>query len=229
MIWLFDIDGTLIRSGGAGGMAMSFALQEVFGAAPHTKGVSFSGRTDYAITKDLFELHQIPFERENVNDFYECYLQRLPQTLCQCSGEVLPGVLDWIRKIDEAGCHLGLITGNMQAAAKMKLDHFQLTHHFSFGGYGDSLLNRNDVAAAAVNSATKHLRNGGSETKVLQTWVIGDTPHDISCARSQSLNSIGVATGSHSLDTLSQCQPQYALASLRDTQLLDKLLKCSDL
>lgn len=233
MIWLFDIDGTLIQSGGAGSLAMGEALSHAFGAPKDTSGVSFSGRTDYAITRDLFEVHGIPVSSETMQVFWGAYLERLPKALSQCEGAVLPGALDWIRHIAaDVKCSVGIVTGNMKAAAEIKLRHFGLAQYFDFGGYGDSSPDRNDVAAAAVADARRYLQetakpNASSNVPNSKIWVIGDTPFDISCARSQSLRVIGVATGGFSIEELSGHSPDITLPSLADKSVLVDLLNTS--
>lgn len=222
MIWLFDIDGTLIRAGGAGSLAMSRALETEFEVQPRME-VTFSGRTDYAITKDLFSLHEVRFTPANVSHFYASYLQQLPRALRECDGHILPGVTRWLEKLATANCSLGLLTGNMEAAAQIKLAHFGLARHFSFGGYGDKLLSRNDVAASALADAQLFLADKFAASR-RSTWVIGDTPHDIACARSQNANAIGVATGSHSIEELSSCKPNLSLKSLHDIRIVETLI-----
>lgn len=228
MIWLFDIDGTLIRAGGAGSLAMSQALANEFDVPPETTGVSFSGRTDYAITQDLFRLHNISFTDSTVGAFYAAYLKLLPGALQKCDGIVLPGAVEWLEHLSEqADCSLGIITGNMKAAADIKLQHFGLAQHFRFGGYGDSSLNRDDVAAVAVAGAKTYLslRNDGkNRLNASDVWVVGDTPFDISCARSQSLRVIGVATGGFTAEELRQHKPDLTLPNLENISVLFDLL-----
>lgn len=224
--WLFDIDGTLIRAGGAGSLAMSRALSEVFRvgeAGGNLKNVTFAGRTDRAITLDIFAVHDIEASESNVTAFYECYLNHLPISLEQCDGEVLPGVLSLIGDLEAAGRTVGLITGNMEPAARIKLRHFGLDHHFAFGGFGGDHQDRDDVAAMAVSKA-KQRQLEQRVSKPFSGVVIGDTPNDVSCARSQGLDVIAVATGSYSLEELRACDPDLYAQDLVALRTNDELL-----
>lgn len=221
MIWLFDIDGTLIHAGGAGSQAMAQALSHEFGVETDLRDIAFAGRTDFAITTDLFLAHQVEFTSQNVNAFYTAYLQQLPQALATRDGLILPGVIRWLDYLtDQPECFLGLLTGNMKAAAKLKLQHFELWHYFDFGAYGDHHLHRNDVSADAVSAAAVHTRNDVNPQHV---WAVGDTPSDIECARSQGAKSIAVATGSHSQEQLMAYEPDVLLADLSDDSLLRRV------
>ena len=143
--------------------------------------------------------HGIGFKVSNIAAFYGAYLQRLPAALGDCKGHILPGAHSWLERLHRhPACSLGLLTGNMQAAAKIKLEYFGLWEYFEFGGFGDKHMNRNDVALQAVTAA-RALRNDATHH---QMWAIGDTPHDITCARSQGLNVIAVATGGYSVEQL---------------------------
>lgn len=213
LILLFDIDGTLIRAGGAGSRAMSRAISETFGVRGSTSGIAFSGRTDLAITRDLFAMHQIAFTQENVGKFYSAYLEHLPSALESGNGEVLSGVRECLELFSAHGeSRIGLLTGNMRAAAFLKLAHFGLQDFFDFGGYGDDQLHRKDVAAAAISAAHAH----PSVSEVTRIWTIGDTPHDIACARSQQISVVAVATGSHNREELARHNPDDLLANLSD-------------
>lgn len=223
MIWLFDIDGTLIRSGGAGGNAMAEALHAQFGVPAETRGVAFSGRTDQAIITDLLHAHGLDTSAETHRDFRNAYLQRLPQALHTSEGCVLDGVTDLLLRIQRRPHHsLGLLTGNMQDAADAKLGHFGLRQYFGFGGYGDTHADRNLVAADAVQRARQIL---GRDVDPQEIWVIGDTPRDIECARSQSLKVLAVATGGYEADELRSHAPDLLLDSLTHCEELDRLLQ----
>ena len=210
---LFDIDGTLIRSGGAGSVAMASALSEQFDVAGHTDGISFSGRTDLAITHDLFAKFGIPATPDNVSAFYNAYLAELQVALTKREGVVLPGVRKLLDELKQhPACSLGLLTGNMKDAAKIKLNHFELWEYFDFGGYGDATLHRSEVARDAVDSA----QTSNVTIDRNRTWTIGDTPNDIHCARAEEIRVMGVATGQHSVDELAAHKPDALMADLED-------------
>ena len=222
-IWLFDIDGTLVETGGAGHRAMIETMSVEFGTSGNSPSVPFSGRTDRSITADLMAVHAIKDTEENVQRFQRSYLDRLPGSLRRHSGRVLPGVSQWLLVISQHPlAQLGLLTGNLAEAARHKLEYYQLWDFFPFGGFGDCHIDRDDVAVAALAAAEAHLQRPVDQCEV---WVVGDTPRDISCARAIGAKVIAVATGIHPLAELSQSQPDLLLADLSDVSpLLDVLI-----
>ncbi len=218
---LFDIDGTLINTGGAGGAALTACFCDEFEIA-EPASVAFSGRTDRAIATNLFEVHDIEDSDENWHRLRSGYLARLSDELPARSGHVLPGVkelLERVRRIEHVA--VGLLTGNILTGAQMKLDHYGLFSHFAFGGYGDVHRNRDDVARAAVEAARTHL---GDQFREDQVWVIGDTPHDITCARAISARVLAVATGIHPSEELAAALPDEVREDLSETDQIHRLL-----
>jgi phosphoglycolate phosphatase len=222
-ILLFDIDGTLIDSGGAGKLAMETAAIE-FGIAQVTAVVPYAGRTDMAIISDLLRFHGADASVDEIQRFLKTYLSHLPQSLTQRSGRILPGV----RKLLEAlvvrqDVLLGLLTGNVAEGAQRKLRFFQLDHFFRCGGFADGLVDRNDVARFAHSQASQHLGEtlGTDPDANHEVWVIGDTPHDVTCGRHIGAKVLAVATGSHSVEQLQAAKPDHVVADLADlTQIL---------
>lgn len=211
-VCLFDIDGTLIASGGAGKVALEAALNEEFGITRVIDKLQLSGRTDRAIVADLFRLHVIDDTPENHERLRIAYLRHLPRYLH--AGRVLPGIAELLAHLD--GCAevaVGLLTGNVRAGAKVKLGFFGLYDYFAFGGYGDHHLDRDDVAREALTEARRRL-NGTVQPECI--WVVGDTPLDIRCARSIGARAVAVATGWHSLAELAEHRPDLLLADLSD-------------
>ncbi len=213
---LFDIDGTLVSSGGAGKAAMERALQ-VFGAAAHSGDVPYSGRTDRAIGRDLFRLHTVAETPENWQTFLNAYLGHLPHCLATHPGRILPGIaalLERLTALDHVT--LGLLTGNIREGARLKLGHFRLYQHFAFGGFGDAHFERDDVAREALAFAQRHL---GVDV-IEDVWVIGDTPLDIRCARAIGARVAAVATGWHSRAELAAARPDLLVDDFSDAQAL---------
>jgi phosphoglycolate phosphatase len=212
-ILLFDIDGTLIDSGGAGKLAMETAAIE-FGIAQVTAVVPYAGRTDMAIISDLLRFHGADASVDEIQRFLKTYLSHLPQSLTQRSGRILPGV----RKLLEAlvvrqDVLLGLLTGNVAEGAQRKLRFFQLDHFFRCGGFADGLVDRNDVARFAHSQASQHL----GET----LGTDPDANHDVTCGRHIGAKVLAVATGSHSVEQLQAAKPDHVVADLADlTQIL---------
>lgn len=217
---LFDIDGTLLRSGGAGKAAMEASLVEEFGLPRVRVQVPFSGRTDRAISRDLLSLHDIEPRDEHITRLLRGYLHRLPVCLRNFNGTVLPGVcelLDALESTEEIG--VGLLTGNIREGARLKLEHFAIFHYFSFGAFGDEHLDRDDVARAAWHEVVQRAPDCRPE----DVWIIGDTPLDVRCARAIGARVVAVATGWHSADELRRSEPDLLLPNLTD---VDCLLRC---
>jgi phosphoglycolate phosphatase-like HAD superfamily hydrolase len=217
-IVLFDIDGTLISSGGAGKAALEKALAEEFGVTHVIEKLQLSGRTDRAIIADLFRLHALDDTPENHHRLIAGYLRHLPESLASRGGRVLPGIavlLEQLRRRDDVA--LGLLTGNVRAGAKVKLGHFGLYDYFAFGGFGDYHLDRDEVAREALAEIEGRFNGRHSPQRI---WVIGDTPLDIRCARAIGARAVAVATGWHSKEELTAHGPDLFLTDLKDAEPL---------
>jgi phosphoglycolate phosphatase-like HAD superfamily hydrolase len=213
-ILLFDIDGTLVRTGGAGKAAMETALRAAFGVPEVRDGVPYSGRTDGAIARDLLAAHGLDPSPANVRRLQDAYLERLPAALGRRPGEVCPGVIGLLPLLaGRRDVVLGLLTGNVRAGARAKLGHFGLWDYFPCGGFGDGHHDRDDVARSAVADVRRHL---GREVDPADVWVIGDTPLDVKCARAVGAKAVAVATGWHPCHELRACEPDLFLDDLSD-------------
>ena len=219
-IVLWDIDGTLIRSGGAGKLAMETALRSVFGLRDILDTVPYSGRTDVAIGRDLLAVHGLPASDDNQHLLREAYLRELPVALKSAGGTVLPGILALLERFHRReGIVQGLLTGNVRRGAKTKLEHFGLWDFFRLGGFGDGHSDRDDVARSAIAAVKQHVGSVNPD----EVWIIGDTPLDVKCARAVGAKAIAVATGWVSLEELKRCEPDYAFADLSDVPALLQL------
>jgi phosphoglycolate phosphatase-like HAD superfamily hydrolase len=214
-VLLFDIDGTLLRSGRSGKAAMDAALRNAFGVAHINDVVPFSGRTDRAISRDLLAAHNLPVTLENERRLTATYLELLPQALAEGAGHICPGVEAILEETRKAsGVLLGLLTGNVREGARRKLGHFGLWDYFpAGGGFGDDHYERDDVARSAMLELAKHHRREHHGDEI---WVIGDTPLDVSCAKAIGARSVAVATGWHSLDELAACKPDAVFSDLTE-------------
>jgi phosphoglycolate phosphatase-like HAD superfamily hydrolase len=213
-ICLFDIDGTLLSSGGAGKAAMEAALESAFAVPRNSGGVPYSGRTDRAITQDLFQFHGIQWSKANWQRFLASYLDHLPNCLASHQGQVMPGIAELLESISvRERFALGLLTGNVREGARLKLDHYGLFDYFAFGGFGDHHLDRDDVAHEAL-AIIRAQFNGSDDIQSI--WVIGDTPLDIRCARAIGAKAIAVATGSHSFEELAAENPDLLVSDFSD-------------
>ncbi|OWK43115.1 HAD family hydrolase [Fimbriiglobus ruber] len=215
---LFDIDGTLVRTGGAGKAAMEAALSEEFGVAISAEEVPYSGRTDRAIGRDLLTAHAIDPSPANQLRLTNGYLTRLPKYLNEHDGTICPGIGHLLEKLqDRDDVLLGLLTGNVRAGARHKLGHYGLWEFFTLGGFGDDHYERDDVARAALTAVEAHRAGPVDPADV---WVIGDTPLDVRCARAIGAKAVAVATGWHTLDVLEATHPDFALADLSEPREL---------
>ena len=221
-VCLFDIDGTLIHTRGAGLAALRAGLREAFGIEEPTDRVLVHGRTDRGITRDLFRFHGIDDLPAHWERFRAAYLRVLPESLASRAGTVLPGVAELLERLSARDdVRLGLLTGNTRHGARIKLAHYRLDHHFDFGAFGDEHLERDDVAREALAAATSRL-NG--QIDLARVWVIGDTPTDVTCGRAIGARTLAVCTGNHSAEELSVARPDCLAADFSDPQVLLELL-----
>lgn len=214
-IILFDIDGTLLHSGGAGQAGIERALEIAFGITAPTDGIPTAGRTDRAIGADLIRFHQLEESDRPHDRLVKAYLQVLPSELANRRGRVYPGVRELLDRLHARNdVRLGLLTGNYREAAWLKLRHYALDHYFQFGGYGDEHADRDEVARQALAAAEEQATQPIDREKL---WVIGDTPADVRCGRAIGARVIAVATGIYSLEELAAAQPDHLFRDFADT------------
>lgn len=219
-IILFDIDGTLILTGGAGRAALDAALEDAF-AMSVQHDVPVNGRTDRGIARDLFRLHGIDDTAANWDRFRAAYLRRLADNMPRRAGRVLAGVIELLSLLAaRSDVAIGLLTGNVREGARIKLEHFRLHGRFAFGGFGDVHCDRNDVAREALAAAECHV----GEPRLDRTWVVGDTPFDVRCARAIGARAAAVATGGLSAEALAAESPDLLLSDLSDAALVYRRL-----
>jgi phosphoglycolate phosphatase len=215
---LFDIDGTLVRTGGAGMKAFARAFDEQFGMADGTERLKFAGRTDVSLVREFFSHNRIEPSQSNFDRFFASYIHWLEKLILECNGEVCPGVKETIAVLESAPrpVGVGLLTGNIRRGAEIKLTHYKLWHEFKFGGFADDHEERDCIAEIAARRGGEHLKEplGGD-----QVLVIGDTPLDIRCARAIGAKVLAVATGGAPLDELERHEPDWAAADLNGVDL----------
>ena len=156
---LFDIDSTLLRTQGAGRAAFAETFRAEFDIERFEGTISFAGRSDRAIVREVLAQHGIEDEPGTWQRFLQGYLQRLRRTLGARRGGLLPGVLPLLRAIRErSDIAMGIVTGNVAAGARLKLEHYGIDSYFDFGGYGDHHTDRGGIAADALDAADAFLR-----------------------------------------------------------------------
>jgi len=216
---LFDIDGTLVLTGRAGVRAMTSAFHILWGVADAFAGIAMGGRTDSSLVSQALDRAGVPDTATHHARFRDAYLARLAEEIEQ-PGTGVKGVMPGVRSLLDAArahpqLHLALLTGNYRDAAAIKLRHFGLWDYFAFGAYSDDAADRNQLVPIARARAAGH---GVPEPARARVVVIGDTPHDVTCARAGGARSIGVATGGHSRDELARAGADVALDDLSDTE-----------
>ena len=222
---LFDIDGTLLLSGRAGMRAMTRAFQQAFAISDAFAGESFGGRTDsYLVSKALAQAG-LPDSEENHHRFRDTYLPLLAEEILQ-PGQGHKGLMPGARELLEAleaydHLHLALLTGNYREAAEIKLQHFEIWDFFEWGAFSDDHHDRNELVPIAKSRAETYDIPVEAIDRVI---VIGDTPHDIECARVAGAKSVAVATGGYTMQQLKDAGADEVLKDLSDTGKVTSLL-----
>jgi phosphoglycolate phosphatase len=210
---LFDIDGTLVHTGGAGIKAFSRVFATEFNVGIGGERVKFAGRTDVSLVREFFNLYQIQPTPENFQRFFERYVFWLDYILAHSETEACPGIVKFIHDLRSlpSSPRLGLLTGNIRLGAEIKLRHFGLWEYFEIGGFADDHEDRDQIAATAHRRAARLLQKPLDGSEVL---VIGDTPLDIRCARAIGAKILAVATGGATLEELVKHKPDWAVRDL---------------
>lgn len=210
---LFDIDGTILVTGGAGGVAWQRAFEELHGAEANVAEHTDAGMTDPEIAAIIFrEVIGREGTQEERSKAIGCYLKHLPDAVAESDGyRVMPGVEELLPRLIEDGVLLGLVTGNIEAAAHIKLARARLNRFFSFGGYGSDSADRTEVTRAALSRGG--LVSGGTLADGA-CIAIGDTPRDVGAGHGAGIEVVGVATGSFSVEQLREAGADWALSSV---------------
>lgn len=210
---LFDIDGTLLHTGGAGRKAFRHAFETAFGVPNATEGVEFAGRTDTSLVRELFAKHRMEHTPEGARCFFDAYYFWLDHILEAQPGNHCPFIWEFLDDLKslESPPAIGLLTGNVRLGAEIKLRHYELWEEFCTGGFGDDHEDRNQIAHVAKGRGIQLL---GEPLEGDQIVVVGDTPFDIACAKAINARSLAVATGSSSVTELTAHQPTWAVESL---------------
>jgi phosphoglycolate phosphatase len=213
---LFDIDGTLIHSGGAGVHALKSAFKERFGIDDDLGNIEIAGMTDSGIVVSILKKHKIPPTTENVSAFLDSYVHFLSSELPRRKGKLLPGVLELLQRLkSRPHLLLALLTGNVSRGAQLKLEHYGVWHFFEFGAFADDHQDRNRLGPfARARAKEKH----GREFAASEIDVIGDTPRDIACGKALGARTIAVATGTWSRDELGKYEPDFLIDDLSNVE-----------
>ena len=213
---LFDVDGTLIHSKGAGVKAFERAFASEFHVSHGTDSLKFAGRTDPSIVRDFFQQQNIEPTPDNFQRFFDNYVFWLDYMMRKTEGGICAGIWNFIHGLESLPHPpiLGLLTGNIRLGAEIKLRHFYLWDHFSMGAFGNDHEDRNRLAMIALKLA-RQLSNSNLDSG--QVVVVGDTPLDIECAKAIQAKCLAVATGGATLEELKSHQPTWAVPDLLQT------------
>lgn len=219
---LWDIDGTLITTQRAGRRALTRTLKVIFSIDSDLTFLDMAGRTDPYIIQQIFKQFGLTMTEKATHDFFDAYFVLLAEELKNGTGGAHPGILNVLEMARQrADIAQGLLTGNLEQGAKVKLVPYDLWKFFEFGAYGNDGATRNDLGPQALKRATKlH----GVEFAPHNVFVIGDTPHDVACGKAIGAKTIAVATGGATLEELQSCGPTAALADLSDAAAFFRII-----
>ena len=222
---LWDIDGTLLASAGAGLRALVVALRQEFGVEGTLDDIDWSGRTDRFIVRQILTKYGLPADEPTFARYLAAYVAALPAEMTRAGSRVLPGVTALVERADRsAEVTQGLLTGNIRTGAETKLGHHDLWRFFAFGAFANDSEFRNELGPHALRRATAHT---GHAFDPGQVWIIGDTPHDIACGKIIGARTLALATGHHPLDELAAHQPTALRPDLSEVDDIWRLLTAS--
>ncbi|MGK7895011.1 MAG: HAD family hydrolase [Xenococcus sp. (in: cyanobacteria)] len=210
-VLFWDIDGTLLTTGRAGIFALEDAASEVIGTPVDLSNLKTAGMTDREIATEILLLYQVAPEPLKVQRLLQLYGKYLPASLPRKQGAVLKGVREILDCLQQRTDTISLLlTGNIEAGAKAKLSYYGLHSYFTDGSFADDAEDRNAIAHQALAIARCKVGQVPPE----KTYVIGDTPRDISCGKSIQARVVAVASGSYSVEELETHQPWWTVSSL---------------
>jgi len=213
---LFDIDGTLVDMRGAGRKSFVRALKPVFGWDDDIAYVDFAGNTDLSVLLQVAAHHGVKLSPQEQKRFFAQLPVELKQTVAAAELVIYPGVRELLEALSlDRRVMLGLVTGNVAASARIKLQQFDLHNHFILGAYGDDHANRMDIARLALLRIENKMKD---DEHLRACFLIGDTPSDILAAKSIAATAIAVATGKFSAKDLQDAGADHVLTDLSDTK-----------
>jgi len=200
---LWDIDGTILHTGKAGETALGHAMEKLHSISKGLQGLEIAGRTDKWIVEQLLAREGLPSGVREIARFLDVYVEHLAEELPKRQGGLHPGVLGILEEAHRRHDLVqGLLTGNIEKGARLKLSRYGVNHFFEFGAFADDSPVRNELGPHARRRARdRH----GEEFPPERIYIIGDTPHDVACARAIGAKAIAVATGSFSVEQLREC------------------------
>jgi phosphoglycolate phosphatase-like HAD superfamily hydrolase len=220
---LFDIDGTLIRSAGAGRDSMEKSFKKIYGIDDGFQNIHMMGRTDPSILKEALGNHDLEWREDEVTRFRDTYFQILEKEIeiPKEGKRICKGISELLAELqDRQGFVLGLLTGNWRTSGFIKLRHFGLDGYFSIGVFGDDSDQRDELVPIMMERFEKRR---GFRPATKNVFVIGDTPMDVQCAKPHGVRTVAVATGFHTVDQLAPERPDYVFEDFGDTEKVVKI------
>jgi len=210
---LFDVDGTLVHTGGAGTRAFAKTFATEFDLHHGSEKMKFAGRTDVSLVREFFRIHQLDESPGHFARFFERYAFWLDHILAHSPGDACRGVREFLGDLQALPrpLALGLLTGNIQLGAEIKLRRFGLWETFEFGAFADDHEDRNQIAVAALARGRRVL---GKNLQPREIVVVGDTPFDVQCGQYIGAKTLAVATGGAKLEELKKSKPTWAVENL---------------
>lgn len=219
---LFDVDGTMVDSGGAGKEALTHTLEDLVGITDGFHSVSFVGKTDMQILREALSKHGLEFEPRLMAGFLDRYPDHLKAAMVTRTSRLKPRVRELLLRLQaKNGFFLGLLTGNVEVGARMKLEPFSLNSFFPFGAFGDDEEDRNLLLPVAVR---RLVERKGVSVDYANCVVIGDTPLDVACAKAFGAPCIAVGTGPCPIEDLYSTDADLVLQDFTDTDLIVRWL-----
>jgi len=222
---LFDIDGTLVLTGGAGLRAMNRACADITGSSSALDGITVAGRTDWIILDDVLRKHGRALDDALLAELRQSYLQHLREEILNPGRGIkapmpgVPALLDALSGRRDVA--LALLTGNFAEGARVKLEHFDLWKYFACGAFGDDASDRNALVPVAIRRARE---TGLADVRPSDVIVVGDTPFDVACALAVGAVPVGVATGGFTVDQLRDSGAEFVFQDLSNADAFLALL-----
>lgn len=222
---LFDIDGTLISAGGAGTRSLNLAFREVFSIDDAFKGIGMAGKTDVQIIKEGLAAHNLESKNGTIPEVIDSYIKHLSSEMNNDRKHLKTGIRTALAMLKREYGHypLGLLTGNLERGARIKLEMFDLNQYFPSGAFGSDDEDRNKLLPIAVK---RFKEVSGHEIFFRDCVIVGDTPRDVWCAKPYGAVCIGVATGPYPADELVKAGADFVFEDLSDTDAFMRSVGC---
>lgn len=221
---LFDIDGTLVNSGGAGGRAVAAAFEEVYGKPIDLASIDFRGRTDISLWREMLGSHGMDYAPADaaLESFKRKYIELLKSMIQKSDPRSTPGTKSLLECIGrKPAVALGLLTGNIEPGGRIKLEAVGLNRFFPVGGFGEDSEDRGEIARAAVRKSEDFYAAKFPPDRI---FVIGDAEADVAAARSVGARAVAVATGWTAMEDLTAAGPDFFFEDLRDMDAFLKMI-----